>query len=831
MNRTTGYFLLDKLRRATICVLIALSFQVINIQEARADNSIIVDTPLTPISIYSGVRNQSGLGYDGNKTWFYIGNNIHIFFTQNNILRHMNYDTLTDTYTVGDVKFGGGSLHYTHYPSFLYSNGTFKMVKQDSSKLYIYESSDPRQFPSKETRLINSVNSFAMGYDNLGNILIVTRSGYDSDYPFDGYISESKGWERVTMPSSIYEHPYVSNNGQVFTRANKSSQYNLYTFNGSTGSWTSQLNIPSGVTYAGIFQYSDKVFVAQDSLNRYRRKVGMAWDTEGSAHTTYVPYDSDDYVAPYLTYNVKGTTITFRGNLSASSQGQTLVVPIKNTSRALVLDASQTGSYGNYNYTLDMYKIDLLTRAVQITSIGNATVNSLDVVSNHNDVVNGTNVKIYRSLSSNMASATKIFDYSVDNRLSVTDTATGLVPNTRYYFRIDSSWGDKTLSSTVKNLYTLAKVPGAVSYTSSNSNSIQTTWNKFDNGATTVYVLERSPNGTTSWVERYRGTANSFNDTVGLTPNTEYYYRVKAINGNGIETAYASVTSKKTTAPVTVPEISSPVGDSYYPISVPLSASSTAPGNPTILFDWQYSLDGTTWANITTAQGVTATVEWTMPAGWADGSTVYVRARARANGETTNWTSAVSFKKQDNPAIAAKLAAEQAAQAAGNAENLARQARDATISIDEKSQSTLDILITGNSGPLGKPGASLAGIYDKTEEALIKIDNSNLKQEEINSRISEVMAILEREFNPKIYKLSWEKGKTITSQASEYLNINAKSNEYTVISIFNNNNLVTQDILNSPRVSIDLEQGLNNIVVEIANDKNSDSKEINIWRL
>lgn len=76
------------------------------------------------------------------------------------------------------------------------------------------------------------------------------------------------------------------------------------------------------------------------------------------------------------------------------------------------------------------------------------------------------------------------------------------------------------------------------------ASSLTVNWN--DNATNeTNYVLERSPNGNTfTVIATLPANTTSYNET-GLTPNTQYYYRVKATNAteSSVYTANASVTT------------------------------------------------------------------------------------------------------------------------------------------------------------------------------------------------------------------------------------------------------------------------------------------------
>jgi len=120
-------------------------------------------------------------------------------------------------------------------------------------------------------------------------------------------------------------------------------------------------------------------------------------------------------------------------------------------------------------------------------------------------------------------------------------TSDGLLPNTRYTLRAQArnGDGDYTEFSPLAEVYTRAMVPTAVVFSNVTANSFLTHWGANGNPAGTQYWCENTVSGANSgWI-----TDTQWLDT-DLSSNVKHSYRVKARNGDEVETAFSDVVEK-----------------------------------------------------------------------------------------------------------------------------------------------------------------------------------------------------------------------------------------------------------------------------------------------
>lgn len=204
------------------------------------------------------------------------------------------------------------------------------------------------------------------------------------------------------------------------------------------------------------------------------------------------------------------------------------------------------------------------------------------------------------------------------------------------------------------------------------------------------------------------------------------------------------------------PSISSPVAGSKHMDSINLSASSSVTGGGTITYYWEYSTNGSSWLNI----GNTTTIlNWSIPGSITEGSTVYLRTRALANGVYSQYSTPITFIKGVDDLEAAKLAAEAALVAANEASVRAQTAINQTM-YEGQSVGYLAYIakISADSATANSVTAAL--------NALAAVEKANEARDTAVSVERKVESI-----QASFIELSWTNNKSATNTAQEYLTI------------------------------------------------------------
>jgi hypothetical protein len=130
-------------------------------------------------------------------------------------------------------------------------------------------------------------------------------------------------------------------------------------------------------------------------------------------------------------------------------------------------------------------------------------------------------------------------------------TTENLAPNTTYYRFVTAytDWG-YSLPSNAVSTHTLAQAPTAAGapFTDVSAFGLSVNWNGGNNPGYTAYQIDRSTvEGLASAVSTSYGAGVS-SSPAALSPNTTYYFKIRAINADQIPTAYTQVLATATLA-------------------------------------------------------------------------------------------------------------------------------------------------------------------------------------------------------------------------------------------------------------------------------------------
>ncbi|MDD5688250.1 MAG: fibronectin type III domain-containing protein [Elusimicrobia bacterium] len=285
--------------------------------------------------------------------------------------------------------------------------------------------------------------------------------------------------------------------------------------------------------------------------NVYTSSATLTWSAStnptGTRYGIITSSSSDFYGASI------STTVTYANNLTANTTPVTsLIAETTYYFRVIAFNGNQiqTSSFvQSSTMTKSGAYIPNLPKNLKIVSFGTTSIywQFDDNSTNETGLYLSSGTNITMRLSSNLANtATTGTTYWLEIGLS-TNTA-----YTRYaeaYTLAGSSWSVAITS------YTAAAVPSSITFSNIGTSSATLTWSANNNPNTTRYAVERSSDNIVwDWKQLLADnlTAVTYIDST-LVPNTTFYYRVTAYNGNGTATSASTIYNVCTKADIEPP--------------------------------------------------------------------------------------------------------------------------------------------------------------------------------------------------------------------------------------------------------------------------------------
>jgi titin len=212
---------------------------------------------------------------------------------------------------------------------------------------------------------------------------------------------------------------------------------------------------------------------------------------------------------------------------------------------------------------------------------------------------NETGFQVERAMNSSGTFA-KIADVAAN---TITYTDNGLSGNTQYCYRVRAVNGVGSSGYTDTQCVTTPAVPAGtpqnLAAVAASTTQINLSW--LGVSGASGYQLERSPNGNDNWtkIADPAGNATTYSDP-NLTPNTRYYYRLRALNAAGAPGGYSNTADATTPdSPPAAPARLVITAVTYNQISLQWVAGSANQSG----FQLERSPDGSTWTKLADVAG------------------------------------------------------------------------------------------------------------------------------------------------------------------------------------------------------------------------------------
>jgi len=304
----------------------------------------------------------------------------------------------------------------------------------------------------------------------------------------------------------------------------------------SRGIWVS--------VYTQLRNQNPTISVTSPSLN------GTYSEVTGHTAISFKGTVNDSNTGDIITtkYNIDGgTTQTVSGTVTTSGSFTTTNISVGGLSEGNHnLNVWCVDNQGAASATTTIpFKIDKTAPVLGTTSVS-STTNSITIGGSATDSIAGLNAYPYKYTVSTKTATSWLTATSY--------TQSSLTPNTQYTTTFEARDAVGHISSKVQSIYTKAVVP-AVTVNNPTSYTLDVSMSDANPSTTPYQIIVNSskyvtPEGTLTTSPVWITPAGKKITVKGLSPSTAYTFRVKAKNGNGVETSlssyYADSTSRLT---------------------------------------------------------------------------------------------------------------------------------------------------------------------------------------------------------------------------------------------------------------------------------------------
>lgn len=811
----------------------------------------ITDAPLYALTDVTGFTEIISSGYSKQNNAVVMDNNdIYLLYNNNKLIKY--------TYSTGTwgssqtVKVGGSNKEGSTFSHFIQKDGVFHMLYASDTdygdaELYYTYSTDPYNFPTatylgavqnnlNESAVINvrsdgKVAIFFGGrssrcayvYSNYGGSFVKYELGlYGSDMTYCGVCFDNDN--HITAYREYSPYDGGSYEGRHYT--------DTYTWNGS--SWAG----PPSTTYSKdgpdwqyMFPYAKYIWEPDD-----------AW--AGSYH--YLPIHAERVGSVVLrssygsySYNyLKLDCANFRYDITrTSSQDRASLVKKFNAPDGRIIWFRQPASG-----KISVMFADYFTPQ-PISATGNTT-NSIRVTHTQGDNPNFITTWIRVSASSDME--TIIESISVANSGTKTTiyntTVSALQPSTRYFLRSEVVDGfGRVKYAPIITRSTLPVAPDNLNFSNLSSSSMTITYNSNGNGPGTKYSIERSLSGNpegSDWEEIYCGTDLIFDDSE-LSPQTNYFYRVRALNQDNEWGDYTVIKGVQTlerdrVAPTIALIINKGAGilsSDLLPVNSVIGDNRTSNS----LLKYSYSINGGTWSELTLLGNSTGILNILIPHKLDTSGDLNFQLRVYdEDGNVGIANARVYYQK---PAELPEVPSGETVRS-GGAASLAIGTLD-TYDVYFTSRSALYLNMSTQTQPSYQVkinNAPYGDITPKEKEAIIHLGTEGLHVLTIRQVNSMGIPGAGKEYKIVIDKtapnvtVAFTDGRTITSSETVNARISGNDNISTMLK-YRVNDAGWKEVPFDGIITLPLAQGFNNLQVDVGDDAGLYSSHfLKIWR-